>query len=91
MVDSLTERIAAVGEDVTLIFEGSDAMAGTANVTFSAFAMPDDTTTSTTGLTPVTWSESLTVTGTKPGETRGTVQSLVKWTAGVESSKKTVP
>ncbi len=91
MVDNVTERFAAVGEEVTLIFEGSDAMAGAANITFSAFALPDDATTTTAGLKPVTWSESLTVTGTKPGQTQGTVQSLVKWTAGVESSKKTVP
>lgn len=91
MVDTLTERIAAVGENVTLIFEGSDAMAGAANVTFSGFALPNDTTTSTAGLKSVTWSESLTVTGTRTGQTRGTVQSLVKWTAGVESSKRTVP
>jgi len=88
VVDTLTERIAVVGEEVTLIFEGSDAMAGAANVTFSAFALPNDTTTGTAGLKPVTWNESLTISSTRPGETRGVVQSLVKWTTGVEQTHR---
>lgn len=91
MVDVVTERMAAVGEEVNLVFEGSVAMVGTVNVTFSAFALPDDATTSTAGLTPVTWTETLVVGNSRSGRTPTALQSLVKWTTGVESSKQRVP